>query len=837
MTFDFDTSELAQTAARRVTPHDNCIVTELSSGAFPRYIKVQLPDDDGPQQVALWDGSLDLEVNDEVYCHEYAEIPQWRIMAMGGNDSGAGKVRVSKVWESDFGAVALQSDAAGNIGIPTATPGAKLEIEATTTSDIGLIVQTTDDNTGNNLIEYRDSAETLLVKYNAKGIYTQTNDSPSSGALVYNVNSEDSDVHFRIQRIRSGARNELIFINSASGTGSPSFRLYAIGAGVDLKRFNLLTDPATGRTTLGTINDAQNQSRRVLWVKGFADGGVVLLDNAVASEIPLTIQAQTAQSANTTEWQDSGGSVFATIGVGEDAATNTITDNFILGHQSTSTPAADFGVGQLFQLESSTTENQDAARIAALWTTATHGTRASALVFETLTGGGSLTEQMRIDGAGNVGIGTASPIRKLHVAHPGNQAILIDRTDTINNVNNNVGRLEWQGFNTTSSIIARIRGASDDSWDATQKPSRMTFETVPAGSLTPTERMRIRNNGDVGIGTTSPTAQLHIDQASTTAAQPVLLLDQADISEQMRQFETTIGVGNAIEAAGSKLLTVTHFVKDTLPGGLTRYTPYGTISTTGPKFTKNETVTTQGLGANPDVFAFGFYEFSAADANLTQASTTQTFGTANISYAVHAFAVTGGAGSVDAGVVGLRVNGTSIDDQGTRTTSDTETIIADITAAALDDYQETSKKWLGQVTYELFTVSGSPTTFSLDFNYGRAKYDDWFNTDFTITDIEAVGFAGANDAAFDIKLMHHQSSGWTYSAAAFTPITAANTVASLVTDHSTDDQLASSQHFAWKRDNLSEAINGANDEGFLIFISSSANNAIEYLNLHIGVIF
>jgi len=108
---------------------------------------------------------------------------------------------------------------------------------------------------------------------------------------------------------------------------------------------------------------------------------------------------------------------------------------------------------------------------------------------------------------------------------------------------------------------------------------------------------------------------------------------------------------------------------------------------------------------------------------------------------------------------------------------------------------------------------------------------------FTITDIECVGFAGANDSNFDIKLMHHQSSGWTYAATGFTPIAAANTIASLATDHSTDDQLLSSVHMAWKRDNLSTAISGSNDEGFLVFISSSANNAVEYLNLHIGVVF
>jgi hypothetical protein len=65
---------------------------------------------------------------------------------------------------------------------------------------------------------------------------------------------------------------------------------------------------------------------------------------------------------------------------------------------------------------------------------------------------------------------------------------------------------------------------------------------------------------------------------SATAAVPVLYLNQSDVSEEMIQLETTIGVGNAIEAVGAKTLTTTHFIKVTLPGGLTRYIPAGTIA-------------------------------------------------------------------------------------------------------------------------------------------------------------------------------------------------------------------------------------------------------------------
>ena len=90
--------------------------------------------------------------------------------------------------------------------------------------------------------------------------------------------------------------------------------------------------------------------------------------------------------------------------------------------------------------------------------------------------------------------------------------------------------------------------------------------------------MRLKGDEKVGIGTASPTSTLHIDQSSTTAAIPVLTLDQGDDSEEMIEFIGTIGTGNAIEAIGAKTLTTTHFIKVTLPGGLTRYIPCGTIA-------------------------------------------------------------------------------------------------------------------------------------------------------------------------------------------------------------------------------------------------------------------
>lgn len=47
----------------------------------------------------------------------------------------------------------------------------------------------------------------------------------------------------------------------------------------------------------------------------------------------------------------------------------------------------------------------------------------------------------------------------------------------------------------------------------------------------------------------APSGIIHADQSSTTAAIPVLILDQADLSEEMIEFVTTVGAGNPIDTA------------------------------------------------------------------------------------------------------------------------------------------------------------------------------------------------------------------------------------------------------------------------------------------------
>lgn len=59
----------------------------------------------------------------------------------------------------------------------------------------------------------------------------------------------------------------------------------------------------------------------------------------------------------------------------------------------------------------------------------------------------------------------------------------------------------------------------------------------------------VTSAGNVGINVTAPAGKLDIQQTSTTAAIPTLILDQSDLSEEFIQFESTVGAGNPIDTA------------------------------------------------------------------------------------------------------------------------------------------------------------------------------------------------------------------------------------------------------------------------------------------------
>lgn len=172
--------------------------------------------------------------------------------------------------------------------------------------------------------------------------------------------------------------------------------------------------------------------------------------------------------------------------------------------------------------------------IAARKENSTAADRSGYLSLATVNSGAANSEKMRITSAGNVGIGTTAPDHSLSiVSNPASVDNLslgvygANASATIINayktrgaawgtsglVSNNDGVLsivgranDGAGFEPVAAIKMQIDGvaANDD------MPGRIVFDTTLDGAKTSTERMRITNAGNVGIGTTAPESKLHV---------------------------------------------------------------------------------------------------------------------------------------------------------------------------------------------------------------------------------------------------------------------------------------------------------------------------------------
>lgn len=231
------------------------------------------------------------------------------------------------------------------------------------------------------------------------------------------------------------------------------------------------------------------------------------------------------------------------------ATTVTADDLYTFKNNSSGTPGANYGTSLLFNLKSSTTNDQNAGKLSFYWTTATHASRTSALGISLVNSAGVLTEFCQFTPTG-LNFTTSGATQTLYLVQT-----------------------------TNSNALLKIKGGGGSDWHIISTGSGSGFggsKLVIQDSAFNTNMVFSGTN--VGIGLSNPTAVLHLMAGTATA--------------NTAPLKYTSGTLNTTAVAGQREYNGNHYATNVallrVPIGGTIVDRYADVATTSTNGTEDD---------------------------------------------------------------------------------------------------------------------------------------------------------------------------------------------------------------------------------------------------------
>jgi hypothetical protein len=493
-------------------------------------------------------GFLTLSANDSAANkHDYARIGAIVESSTSGSEDGA------LVFQTSLNAILterMRITSTGNVGIGTTLPVSSLNITTTKTVALDTAAKfltlglTVDDLTAGNTagggggIAFRsknDNSGTQVVFGAIDAIKESANVSDFKGALRFFTNQNSTGVPLERMRITSAG-------NVGIGTSSPSYKLDvygdAVGGVARVKnisngRDTLRSENAAGTRTLNFGNDGSGHGLFIIrdssggvrnYITGSGDsyfnGGNVGI-GTTSPDLKLDVTHATSGEYVAT-FQNTAANLELKLGVtstnylniqgqqvNNSAAFNISLQadggNVGIGTTSPSAGAKLEVIGKGDQLGSTgfyvnssfKDDNNVGVFICHDDTVNNTGAIAGINQLSFITYGSSWGERMKITGSGNVGIGTSSPAAKLHIQDSAGANIIL---------NSNTASAGGGIYMTEGSAGTPLTTGTHVYYDGSSNLFKIDTGT---SSLT-TRFVITRDTGNVGIGTTAPTAKLTV---------------------------------------------------------------------------------------------------------------------------------------------------------------------------------------------------------------------------------------------------------------------------------------------------------------------------------------